>query len=138
MAVNWDFRAEKGFVYFKGTDDNVKGKKIKWHFYQANCLGCFTREYKEDGKDMYAFMTFYNDLDHLKRCLGLKKLWDGRLENVFDDYYANFKPYKIKLNVYYKDNLKIAECFVRAGYKVELYYKDIDAIMKKSKGKTNE
>jgi hypothetical protein len=60
MAVNWDWKAKKGVITWKSC-----GKNYKVNLYQANCLGALIYEYKEDGKDMYRFMGFWNDLAHL-------------------------------------------------------------------------
>ena len=69
---------------------------------------------------MYQFVTFFNDLNHLKRCLGLLKCWDGTTSNLFKNVIL-----KVKLNTYFKDCIKMAELFAKGGIKVELYYKEI-------------
>jgi hypothetical protein len=119
MAVNWDWKAKKGEIQWLGNGEPPKTYKVT--FYQANCLGALTYNFKEDGQDMYRFMGFWNDLDHLKRCLGLAKNYDNTYENIYEGVIK-----KIKLNTYYKDSIKIAELFAKAGHKVELYYEDID------------
>jgi hypothetical protein len=115
MPVNWDWKAVKGKITWIGYN----GKTYNVKLYQANCLGALIYEFKENGQDMYRFMGFWNDLNHLKRCLGLAKNYDNIKENVYDGVIK-----KIKLNTYYKDSTKIAELFALAGHKVELYYKD--------------
>ena len=119
MSVNWDWKAKKSYII---AVDDWNGKTYKMTFYQANCLGCMLYEYKdpETKKPMYNFMGFWNDLTHLKRCLGLIKDFEGSYDNI----HKNFK--KVVLNTYYKDVYKMADCFVKAGIKVELYYKDVN------------
>lgn len=118
MSVNWDWKAKKGVITWRNSKNDKK--RFKVNLYQANCLGALIYEYKEDGKEMYRFIGFWNDLDHLKRCLGLKKTYDNFLENIYEENIV-----KIKLNTFYKDSVKIADLFARAGFKVELYYKEI-------------
>lgn len=109
-------------MYIKQTNTEVGDVKFKINIYQANCLGALIYDYKneETKKDMYRFWGFWNDLEHLKNCLGLTKDYS----NIYIDNGFQSVP-KIKLNIYYKNCLKIAECFAKAGIKVELYYKEI-------------
>ena len=118
MPVTWDWKAKKGEITWIGNGNPPKTYKV--NIYQANCLGAQIYEYKDDGVDMYRFMGFWNDLDHLKRALGLARNYDKTYENIYEGVVK-----KIKLNTYYKDSIKIAELFAKAGHKVELYYKEI-------------
>ena len=117
MAVNWDWTRKMGEIIFLAYD---KKHKIKCNFYRANCVGAVIQEWKEDGKDMYQFVTFWNDLSHLKRCLGLIKNFDKTYDNLYKD-----KIKKVRLNAFYPDMLTVAKLFAKAGFKVELYYKEV-------------
>lgn len=117
MAVNWSWKNKMGVISWY---DEIANKTFKVNIYQANCLGAYIYEFKQDGKNMYQFMGFWNDTKHLKCCLGLSKSYDGTKENIYKDIVK-----KIKLNTYYKDCLVIAELFAKAGHKVELYYKEV-------------
>ena len=112
--VNWEWKHKVGTMHCK----NLKNQKYKLNIYKANCLGAIIYEYKdtETKENMYRFSHFWNDLTHLKKCLGFFKKED----NLYNDFLV-----KISLNTYYKDSIKIAELFAKAGFKVELYYKEI-------------
>ena len=110
MAVNWNWKNKMGTITFV----NGVGKKYKETLYQANCLGVLVYEYTKDNKHMYEFGGFWDDLAHLKRCLGLVKGEENIYSNVV----------KIRLNVFYKDCLKIAELFAKANIKTILYYEE--------------
>lgn len=117
MAVTWSWKAKMG----EANWTTVSGKTKKVTIYRGNCLMVMTENFvdKETKEEMYNFVTFINDMSHLKRCLGLKKLYDGSMSNCFDGVIK-----KIKLNTYYTDATKIAEQFAKAGIRAELYYKE--------------
>lgn len=122
MSVNWSWKEKKGVMYFKQSHPTAGDFKFKVNIYGANCLGALIYDYKDEEtkKDMYEFFGFWGNLEHLKNCLGLKKGYN----NIYND--KGFQVVlKVKLNTYYKNYLKIAECFSKAGIKVELYYKEI-------------
>ena len=121
MSVNWNWKQQMGVMTLKQSTPNTKDVRLKICIYQANCLGALIREYKdtETKKDMYYFYSFWRDLEHLKRCLGLRKGYN----NIYVDDWQIIE--KIKLNTYYKDSLKIADCFTKTGVKVELYNKEM-------------
>lgn len=122
MSVNWTWKEKKGVMYFKQSHPATGDFKFKVNIYKANCLGALIYDYKDEEtkKAMYKFMGFWNDFEHLKNCLGLKKGYDNiYIEKGFQSVL------KVKLNVFYKDCIKIAECFAKAGIKVELYYKEV-------------
>lgn len=112
MAVNWYWDRKMGVITIE-----QRGNKHKINLYKANCLGALIYEYKdtETKKNMYQFFGFWNNEEHLKRCLGLDKKYP-------DNIHTDFK--KAKLNTYYKDSLIIAKNLVKAKIKVELYYKE--------------
>ena len=105
-------------------------KRFKLNIYNANCVGAVIYEWKqkdeETGKvhDMYQFWGFWSDLKHLKRCLGLIKDYNGNYSNLYNGSVDSDNWVKLKLNVYYKGMSKIARLFAKAGYKVEIYYKE--------------
>lgn len=111
MAVNWNWKNKMGSI----TTHNARGEKIKINLYQANCLGVLIYEFTQDNKHMYEFVDWWQDLVHLKRCLGLAKGYD----NLYTDFV------KIRLNIAYKDCIKIAELFAKANIKVILYYEEV-------------
>lgn len=121
MAVNWYWKHKLGTITLVQEHNEIKNT-FKLNIYCANCLGAIIYEYrdKETHKDMYKFMGFWNNRQHLANCLGLTR---GYKDDIYKDPCNNYK--KIKLNMYYrKDALTIAELFVKAGHKVELYYKE--------------
>lgn len=121
--VNWSWQRKMGVMYIKQSHPEIGDFKFKVNIYQANCLGALIYDYKdgETKENMYKFWGFWNDLEHLKNCLGLTKVYNN---NIYIS--KGFQSVlKIKLNIYYKNCLKIAECFAKAGIKVELYYKKI-------------
>lgn len=122
MSVNWSWKEKIGAMYIKQLNKEVGDFKFKVNIYHANCLGALIYDYKDEEtkEDMYRFWGFWNDIEHLKNCLGLKKGYD----NIYNDNGYQV-VLKVKLNVYYKKCLKIADCFAKAGIKVELYYKEI-------------
>lgn len=76
-------------------------KPLKCEVYACNALlACV---YKKHTLDM-----FFADICHLKRC-----------EDVIKQY-----SYDWKLNVYYKDMIKVAAALAKMGIKVTLYYDD--------------
>lgn len=122
--------------------DTGDKRRFKLNIYGANCVAAVVYEYKEvdsnTGKkrDMYRFWCFWNNISHLKRCLGLIKDYDGSKSNLYNGTqdWDNWK--KLKLNIYYKDMLKMAELFAKAGHKVELYYKE-PKVKKNAKNNVN-
>lgn len=115
MSVNWNWKHKMGVITFK---DEYTKERYDVNFYRANCLGALIYEYKEEAtkKDMYIFKGFFNDITHLKRCLGLVKGYD----NIYKEIIT-----KIKLNVFYEENFVIAKYFAKANFKVEIYYEEI-------------
>ena len=127
MAVNWNWKRKMGTIYCK----NSKDQKYKLNMYAANCLCAILYEYKdtETKENMYQFITFFNDFEHLKRCIGLAKTQQynyetKKPESVYDNLFKN-EWKKIKLNIAYKDMAKMGELLAKAGFKVELYYKEV-------------
>ncbi|MCM1556208.1 MAG: hypothetical protein NC087_01600 [Anaeroplasma bactoclasticum] len=115
MSVNWSWKERMGVMYLKQSHPATGEFKFKINIYGANCLGALIYDYKDEEtkKAMYQFWGFWNDITHLKRCLGLVKGFD----NIYVD--KGFQSVlKVKLNTHYKDCLKIADCFVKAGIKV--------------------
>lgn len=115
MAVNWKWKDKMGEV----TCKNILGQKFTVNVYQANCLAALVYEENEEHKN-YEFWSFFNDIDHLKLCLGLKKDYTGTCENIYKDTFV-----KWKLNIFFKEALTIAKWIAKAGYPVEIYYKEI-------------
>lgn len=116
MSVNWLWKNKMGSIQWK----NIDGKKITVEVYQGNCLCVMIHTFKKDGKELYEFYGFFNDENHLKRCIGLLKNYDGTICNLYKDEWI-----KWKLNTYYKQSFTIANLLTKAGFAVELYYKEI-------------
>ena len=125
MSVNWLWKHKMGeMIVTQQHNKDVAPLKFKVNLYSANCVAALIYEYKdkETGKDMYTFHGFWNDMAHLERCLGLRKDCGGSMHNAYaEDHY---KVICIRLNTYYKEMIKVATAFAKAGIKVELYYKD--------------
>ena len=119
MALYWNWQKDFGELIYKAP----KGKKrFKERLYKGNCLAVIaqyeepgpTNDLKEPGYVCYG--AFWADIEHLRRCLGLK----GKGQNI----YHNLT--KIRLNTYYldKEMESIAMAFAKAKVTVELYYKE--------------
>lgn len=130
MSVNWSWKHKMGEVtVVRKWPHEEKEIKFKLNLYSANCIAAVIRDYKEtdeQGKkhDMYQFWCFWNDFDHLKRCLGLIKNYDGVKSNLYNGSDGVDTWVKLKLNTYYKDMIKVGTLFAQAGHTVELYYKE--------------
>lgn len=118
MAVNWNWNYKKGCLICERV---IEGKKVtfKVNIYEGNCLGALIYDYKdESGKDMYNFWGFWNNIEHLRSCLGISKKYKGK--NL---YKGEVK--EIRLNINYKDSAKIAEAFAKSGIKAVLYNRKV-------------
>lgn len=141
MSVNWSWKHKLGTIdVVRKMPEGQKDIRFKLNLYAANCVAAIINDFKqvdpETGKkkDMYTFFGFWNDLDHLKRCLGLTKNYDGLRENLYksDDTYGDTWV-KIKLNTYYPEMIKVGALFAKAKHNVELYYKEPKEDKKKCK-----
>lgn len=143
MSVNWSWERKMGEMVFENNKPSFK-ERIKngevdalfsVNIYEANCLGVLIYEFVDDKeldengkpKEKYTFWGFWNDLEQFKNCMGQGKKGggydDGKI--VYDDGW--YKLVKARLNTYYRDTnriLKMAECFIKAGIEVELYYEE--------------
>lgn len=84
-------------------------------------------------KEWFQVYAFFNDLKHLKRCL---PLFNCRIDPKGDSEESKLRASsidtwtKIKLNTWFNsknspcDTMKVAEVLAKAGFKVELYYKE--------------
>lgn len=112
MSVNWLWKNKMGEITC-----NRKGVgNYKLSVYSGNCMCVMVYHYKENGEPYYTPHGFFNDAEHLKKCLGLVL---GH-ENIYGNEWK-----KWKLNTYFKDSMTLAKLLTKAGYKVELYYKEI-------------
>lgn len=114
MSVNWLWKNKIGTI--RWTEG---GKTFNVNVYQGNCLCVFTYNYVSNGRKVYDFCGFMNDEQHLKRCIGLAKDYDGSLKNIYEGIWG-----KWKLNTYYKESLTLAKWLTKAGFIVELFYKE--------------
>ena len=150
MAVNWLWKSEKGWytlvqthTFESGEVDLLTGerklktvkRKFKIGLYGGNCLAACIYRYKaptDDPKDIdpktgkpriigwYSFSGFWNDIQHVKNCLGMSKDHKDNIYKQCDEWVE-----KIHLNVFYPEMLQVAKLFAKAGIRVELYYKEI-------------
>lgn len=115
MSVNWLWKDKMGSIQWK----TLNGKKVTVTVYQGNCLCVMIRTFRENGRSLYDFFGFFNDESHLKRCVGLAKDHNSELNNLYKNEWL-----KWKLNTYYKQSFTLAKHLTKAGFKVELYYKE--------------
>ena len=115
MSVNWYWKDKMGTVEYK-DEDGVYTVSV----YRGNCLCVLIYEFKEKEVEKYIFHGFFNDLIHLKTCVGLTKDYEGKYTNIYKGVWG-----KWKLNTFFKDSLQIANVLTKAGFPVELYYEEI-------------
>lgn len=111
MSVNWLWKDKMGEISCQRGE-----RKYKLNVYSGNCMCVMVYHYTENGEPYYMCHGFFNDAEHLKKCLGLVQGHD----NIYEKEWK-----KWKLNTYFKDSLTLAKLLTQAGYKVELYYKEI-------------
>ena len=125
MSVNWNWSDKKGEIVWKAKPNTNLEKEynLKWSIYHANCICCFIKENDED--NTYEFMSYFSDVHHMKRMLGLERykgFGNKYYQNDwFKEIYCNFEIDYIRLDVNYPYNDKIAKYFAQAGYEVRLY-----------------
>lgn len=123
MSVNWSWKHKIGEITLSQRDGNNPSKKnyFKINMYSANCVAALIYEFKDPvtKTEKYQFFGFWNDLKHLKNCLGLSA---GHTVNIYNQEHNCFE--KVSLNIHYKEMLKVAELFAKAGIKVDLYCSD--------------
>ena len=67
MSVNWLWKNKMSSLIYKYGDN----KPYQVNVYKGNCLCVLVYEYEENGKAMYSFNNFFNDVTHLKNVSGL-------------------------------------------------------------------
>lgn len=103
--------------------NTCEGKKTYTrNIYRANCLFAVISEWYDTVKaqEMYEVHYFFEDADHLKRCLGLKKNHEGEKYDMYANCFVS-----MRLNTFFKESITIAKLFTRAGHEVTLYYEEI-------------
>lgn len=126
MPVQWNWEKKEGEVVWKVkpncTDPKVVERGFSWSIYPGNCLAVFIFEFieEESNEEMYKFMTFFNDIHHMKKCLGLEKDYKGEKVNLFNDLYRDYEIDYIKLDTNYPDWEKLSKAFIEAGFEVRL------------------
>jgi len=75
MSVNWQWKDKMGTIQCSDYQGDYT-----LNVYSGNCLCVLTYEYIEKDVEKYTFHGFFNDLDHLKICVGLKKDYNGELK----------------------------------------------------------
>ena len=115
MSVNWYWKEKMGTVECMDNEG-----KYELNVYRGNCLCVLIYEFTEKEVEKYVFHGFFNDITHLKTCVGLQKDYNGDTNNIYDGIWV-----KWKLNTFFKDCLQIANVLTKAGFPVELYYKEI-------------
>ena len=118
MALNCLWKNKMGKVVIKQkrmADGKETSKKFDINIYKGNCLAIFINEYKdaETSEDMYTLYTFFSDKKHVSNILkdNKKLFWD--------------EVVSIELNLFFKDARTLLDIFVKQGYKVKCYYKEI-------------
>lgn len=107
--------------------------KFTINIYEGNCLGICIYDYSELSEnpedtepkviEKYQFIGYWNDAKHLENMLGMhpKQGYGNNYYSKKDnpsDYIEN-----IRLNMYFKDCEIITRRFIKAGFRVTLYYK---------------
>lgn len=100
--VTWNWKKVLGWAT---TPDNHTV-----FFYEGNCYLVILEEYEKTGE--YSFYTFFNDLVHAKRMLGLTK--------EFKDVRLALK--NIYINTARRNGVKLAEIFTKAYGSVSTFY----------------
>lgn len=109
MSIIWNMHEKIGEIYYK--DNN----SAKINLYKGNCLCVLIEE--TFNKD-YRFYTFFSDEEHLKKCIGLKKM-NNKSTNLFAEEWG-----KIHLNMYYNEGMKLAKWLRKAGFDVQVFYQE--------------
>lgn len=94
------------------------GRKWKIGIHRGNCLAVFVSHgfrFKEDGSKEYvdSLYLFFADEKHVSN---IAKHYDS----LFGD-----KVVSIKLNMFYKESMKLMKLLTKHGYKVTCYYKEV-------------
>lgn len=123
MSVDWRWKSVRGYIHYY---DNRNKKHFVLGMYGGNCTCAIIYRYREKNKETgkiekyYNFISFINDIEHLKRMLKSDK-----------DMYRNLligKPTFRKFELYVtsdnkwanKEMLQVAKILAEYGYKVEL------------------
>lgn len=115
MAVHWTWKEKLGTIH---CERQLPEEILKFDltiYNGTNCLCAIVYEYEDNGKDVYNFWTFFNDVSHAKRVLGLAKDCDGEFKNLFEDEWK-----AVTFFGEYKEAWKLAELFFKAGMTVEI------------------
>lgn len=158
---NWNYKiGEITVVQLVNPKESIKTFKFKVDLYEANCLFAAIYRFKsadnpnEEGlvfedsknfknknkpvKEWFQVYSFFNDINHLKRCLPLfNHKYDylqpktPKDEEAIELRASSIDTWtKIRLNTWFNsknspcDTMKLAEVLAKAGFKVELYYKE--------------
>lgn len=132
MSLNWLWKDKCGEIVFeqtRGTGENEKTFEYTLSLYEGNAFLIMIHEYKDDnGNDIYNMYSFFVDKTHAKKCLGLQKNSDGKLNNIFEGGFDTFKVLRINKakSRNYKD---IISMFAQAFEKItiEVYTDMADA-----------
>ena len=125
MAVRY-FKTTIGtFTVVQQNEGEDTPRRYKIQIRQGNCLAVFLNVRKvEDAPDpakpwYHDMICFFVDDAHIKRCFKGYKSGD-RFKSIFAGKITN-----IKLNMFYKENTTLLKHFVRDGYRVQCYYKEV-------------
>lgn len=113
--VKWTWKEMLGKIHCERQLTNETLKFDLSIYNGTNCLCVIVYEFEEEGKEKYNFWTFFNDLEHAKRCLGVEKNYAGEYSNAFKDEWKS-----ITLDSKFKESWKLAKIFSKAGFNVEL------------------
>lgn len=91
-----------------------KGETYLITIYRANCTCAFIYTYtQEDGSKAHKLISFFQDKKHIQ----------NMLDAGVDVLYGSIE--QINLNLYCKQSYHILEYFIKRGYQVNCYYKDL-------------
>ena len=83
MAVHWMWKDKCGEMIIEQTMDGETAEFTKT-LYEGNCFLIVLNEWDEKEQHMYSLYTFFADLQHAKRCLGLEKGYENLWTTGFD------------------------------------------------------
>lgn len=121
MPVIANYAKVKGYMVIR-RGEGARAHSFRVYFYASNCLAClasdFYREDIKDGKKVvvrdHTFWGFWNDQQHLDRCLK---------DKLYNDESLDGHVSLVKINVFEPEMLKVARAFAKHGFKVQVYYK---------------
>ena len=116
MSINYTGRSVGQIKVMQ--NDNV----LKLDIRQSNCFFCCIYCYKKSNPEdpskpwVHQLVCFFLDYEHMKRCM--------KMDSFSSFFYGDIK--EVKLNLAYKDNLKLLPYVCQSVSNVKVYYKEIE------------